>query len=169
MIATYVMPLPAELALVPAVTFLAMLGVVAGMDKNNALVAKLTEFLLGMIGVTVLGFAVFRAIGDYQNLGTVDTLRNLALPALMSIAFAPFVYVLVVIATYELIFIKLTIGGEKDRAVVRYAKRRILSHCGLSLSRLRCVAKRSAREIMQIKSSEDVDRLVTPTKSKMAA
>lgn len=160
LIATYVMPLPAELAFVPFVTILAMVDVVARVNKQYAPAAKLTGILLAVIGFSILGFAVSSAIGDYRNFRSMDTVRSIALPPLMSIAFVPFVYLLVVITTYESIFITLALGRDKAPKLVRYAKRRILFDCGLSLRRLRNLARRPPFEIMQIESNDDVDRVL---------
>lgn len=161
LVGTYVMSLPAELMFVLFVSIVAMLDAVASIDEKNAAVAKFTTFLLVVVGFAILGFAVSRAIGDFQNLGTMDTVRTIAFPPLMSIAFVPLIYALAVVVTYESIFIRLAIGRDKAPDVVRYAKRRIFFHCGLSLRRLRAFARRPPFEIMQVESSADVDRLFT--------
>jgi hypothetical protein len=160
LIGTYVMSLPAELVFVPLVTFLVMLDAFARCDDKYAPVVKLTGLLLAVIGCAILGFAVSRAIGDWRDLGTMNTVRSIVFPPLMCLVFAPFIYVVVVIATYESIFIRLTLGRDKTADVVRYAKRRILLHYGLSLRRLRDFAKRPPFEIMQIQTTDDVDRLL---------
>jgi hypothetical protein len=159
-IGTYVMSLPIELALVPLTAFLVMVDAVARNDIKSAPIAKFTAFVLCVVGTAILGFAVSTAIIDYRNVGTLDTLRSIAFPPLMSIIFVPFVYFLLVIATYESIFTRLTFGREKAPDVVRYAKRRILVHCGVSLGRLRSLTRRQPLEIMSIKSGDDVDRLL---------
>jgi len=157
---TYVMSLFAELVVVPSVTFLTLMMAVTQLDEKQAPVARVSKFLLGAVGFVVLGFAISRAIGDYQSFGTRDTLRGITFPPLMSISLIPFIYVLIVITIYDEIFIRLTVGREKTPAVVRYAKRRIFSHCGLSFRRLRDLESHP-EEIMQIASNEDVDRLLT--------
>jgi hypothetical protein len=154
--------------LVPFVAFLAMLDAVASLDEENVGVAKLTHFLLGMIGLVVVGFALYRAFGDYRNLGTVDTLRDIALAPLMSIAFIPFIYLIVVLTTYEHLFVRLTMGRRKGEDVIRYAKRRIILHCGLSLGRLRSIARLSGGDMMRIESIEDVDRVLTAIEARVA-
>lgn len=161
LVGTYVMSLPAELVFVPFVTSIVLIDTAAKLDEKSAVVAKLTTLLLAVIGFAILGFAVWRAVGDFRHLGTMDTVRTIAFPPLMSIAFIPFIYCLVVIVTYESIFIRLAIGRDKTPDVVRYAKRRIFLHCGLSLRRLCEFAKRPPFEIMQVESNADVDRLFT--------
>ena len=168
LIGAYVMSLPVELVFVFVVTLLVLLDTVARLNDEHAAVARLTGFLLPTIGFAILVFAVSRAIGDYQNLGTMDTVRSIAFPPLMSIAFVPFIYFLVVIVTYESIFLRLAFGRDKHPDVVRYAKRRIFFHCGVSLRRLRNLAKRPPFEIMQIESNDDVDRVLTSPETQIA-
>lgn len=159
---TYVMSLPAELLFVPVVTFLSLIMTVAQLDESNALAAKMSKFLLGAIGVVVLGFAISCAVSDYQNLGTMNTIRGIAFPPLMSVLLVPFICVLIIIVDYENVFTRLAIGREKPTTVVSYAKWRIFFHCGLSRRRLRNLISRP-REIMQIETNEDVDRLLRST------
>ncbi len=128
LIGSYVMSLPAELVFVPFVTLIVLLDTVAKLNEEHAVVAKLTTFLLAIIGFAILGFAVSHAIGDFRNLGTMNTVRTIAFPPLMSIAFIPFIYALVMIAAYESIFIRLAVGRDKAPDVVRYAKRRHSRH-----------------------------------------
>lgn len=161
---TYVMSLPVELVLVPAVTFLTLIMTVAQLDEKHAPAVKLSAFLLGTIGVIVLGFAISRAVGDYRSLGTMDTVRRVTFPPLMSVLVVPFIYTWLCICDYELIYMRLALGHEKTPAVVRYAKKRIFFYCGLSLPRLRDLTKRS-REITKVESNEDVDRLLRPPSS----
>lgn len=160
LIGTYVMSLPAETVLVAFVMFLTVLDAVARLDDANASVAKMTGSLLVVIGFAILGFAIFRAIGDFRSLGTMDTVRSIAFPPLMSISFVPFVYVLVLVSAYESMFLRLAHGGDRTADVIRYARRRILFRHGFSLRRLRDFAKRARFEIMQIRTTDDVDRLL---------
>jgi hypothetical protein len=159
---TYVMPLPAELVAFPVVTTLTLIMTVAQSNEKHATAARLSTFLLGAVGFFVLGFAIWRAIGDYRSLGTMATVRGIAFPPLMSILLVPFIYVMTCFVYYDDIFIRLKVGSNKAPTVLRYAKRRMFSHCGLSLSRLRNL-RSCPQEIMRIESNEDVDRLLRST------
>jgi hypothetical protein len=167
-IGTYVMSLPAELVFVPFITLLVTVDAFAKLDDKYADVAKITTFLVSVIGLAVLGYAIWRAVGDFRNLGTLATIRTVALPPLMSIAFIPFVYCLVVIITYELIFTRFRIGPQKPPDVIRYAKRRIFLHCGMSPHRLHMFAKRPPYELTQIATNADVDRMFESEESASA-
>lgn len=158
LIGAYVFPLWIELFFVPTVTFILLLDAFAATDDKYGDVKKLTGCLTATIGIGILVFAATRAVGDWQNLGTLDTLRSIAFPPLMSIAFIPFVYTSMLIAAYENLFIRLNIGQDKPNDVKRYAKSRILKHCGLSLRKLRELSSQSFR-LISVQTADDVDRL----------
>lgn len=157
---TYTMPLIAELVFVPFVTLLVMMDAFAKTDKEYDSVARLTGCIIPVIGFLIFGYAIWAAISAFRNLGTLDTVRSVAFPPLMSLLFAPFVYFLVLATTYENTFIRLRIGPDKTRDVVRYAKRRIFFRHGLKLGSLRDFSKRCALDLVRIQTTQDVDRLL---------
>lgn len=158
LVGAYVFPLWIELFFVPVVTVTLLLDAFAATDDKYGDVKRLTGCLTTAIGVGILVFAATRAVGDWQNLGTLDTLRSIAFPPLMSIAFIPFVYATMLIAAYENLFIRLNIGQDKPNDVKRYTKSRILKHCGLSLRKLRELSSQSFR-LTSVQTADDVDRL----------
>jgi len=157
---TYTMPLIGELVFVPFVTLLFVMDALAKTDTQYDSGARLTGCVISIIGFLIFGYAIWCAVSDFRNLGSMDTFRSIAFPLLMSLLFAPFVYFVVLASTYENIFVRLRIGPEKTRDVIRYAKRRILFRYGLRLSRLREFSKRFSLELMRIQTVEDVDRLL---------
>lgn len=158
---TYTFPLPYEIVIVPIVGVIAMMDAVAHTDeKKYAPVGKLTTGALSLVGLVALGFAVCKAIADYDRLRSVDTLRGLLLAPVLSVLFLPFVYLMVVLVNYELVFLRLGFGTKEDRALNRYAKRRIILYCRLNLRRVNDCLSRHSVDLMGIKSKSDVDGLI---------
>lgn len=162
---TYTFSLAGELLIIPFLTLIVMLDAVARTDEEYSAVAKLTTGLQITIGLAILLFAVFRAASDYENLGSIDTVRSFLLPPVLSVLFSPFIYLMMLVTNYELLFMRLNLGPEKDRALKRYAKRRIILHCGLSLKQIRRFLSANALDLMRIRSREDVDKMVKPDDS----
>ncbi len=160
----YTFPLVYELAVVPVVVVIAMMDAVAQTDKKYASVTKLTAGILSVVGLLAVGFAVFKAILNYDNLRSADTVRDLLLPPLLSVLFLPFVYSMLVFTKYELIFVRLGFGSENDPTLKRYAKRRIIMHCRLNLKRVNACLRHHASGLMQVRNKEDVDRILTTMK-----
>ena len=158
LIGAYTFPLWVEMFFVPFVTILLMLDTFAGTSEEYKDVKKFTGWVVAAIGFGLLYFAINRAIGDWRNLGTTDTFRSIVFAPLLSIAFTPFIYGSMVVAAYENLFVRLEIGREKPPEVKRYAKSRIIKHCGLSLKKLRELASKSFR-FNTVETNDDVDRV----------
>lgn len=157
---TYTMPLIAELVFVPFITLLVVMDAFAQSDTKYASIARLTSCIIPVLGFLIFGFAIWCVVGNLKNLDTMETFRSIAFPPLMSLLFAPFVYLLVLWDTYNNVFIRLTIGPKKTLAVIQYAKRRILLRHGLNLNSLRDFSKRFPQELFRIKTREDVDKIL---------
>lgn len=159
---TYTFSLPAKLVIMPVLTLIAIVGVVASSDKKYSVVSKVTKGVQTVVGFVVLAIVVNRAISDLQTLHSLDTVRSIALAPLLSLLFSPFLYVMVLISKYELVFLRLDLGIEKERRLKQYARRRILMHAGLSLRKLQDLLRNHAVDLMHVQTEAHVDRLVKP-------
>ncbi|MBE3573528.1 MAG: hypothetical protein IMW95_11385 [Moorella humiferrea] len=157
---TYTFSLPTELVLVPILTLIAMVDVIASSDEKYSAVAKITKWVQMIISFVILAIVVNRAISNFQTLLSLDTFRSIALAPLLSLLFTPFLYVMALISKYELVFLRLNFGLEKERRLKRYARRRILIYAGLSLRKLQHLLRNHAADLMHIQTKADVDRLV---------
>ncbi|WP_338834801.1 hypothetical protein MHLNE_11110 [Moorella humiferrea] len=157
---TYTFSFPTELVLVPILTLIAMVDVIASSDEKYSAVAKITKWVQMVISFVILAIVVNRAISNFQTLLSLDTFRSIALAPLLSLLFTPFLYVMVLISKYELVFLRLNFGLEKERGLKRYARRRILIYAGLSLRKLQHLLRNHAGDLMHIQTKADVDRLV---------
>jgi len=151
-----------ELAFVPLIASLVVVDVVARSDRQLSAVAKLTGAVQALVGFAVLAYVVSHAFSDLQSLGSLDTLRSVILPPLLSILLSPFVYITVLEARYESLFVNLNVGEEKSRELKRYAKRRIVMHCRLSLRKVEGLLKGSGSKLMGVKEEADIDRILQP-------
>jgi hypothetical protein len=125
LISTYTFSLWVELLLLPFLVFLTALTTVAKSQPGSVQVVTLIEWLLAIIGFWLLGHAALAAIGHYRELGTVDTVRELIVPILLSLMILPLLYALNVYMVYEQIFVMLEFGIH-DPKLRNYAKRRAL-------------------------------------------
>lgn len=160
---TYTFSLAVELVLIPVVTFIAILGVFAKTDEKYSSVAKLTNGLLIIIGIVILIFSISNVVSDYKNFVSLDTLRKFLLPPLLTILFLPFIYFMVLFSTYEQLFVQLNLGYEKSKKLKRYAKRKIIQHCLLSLKKVK-KASNMNYNLKVIRYEEDVDKLIEDLK-----
>jgi len=136
----YSFSLPAELIVMPVVTFIAMLNVFAESKQEYKKVSKLLNFILGVFGLYLLAFTFREIVLDFQNFATIKNLRDFFLPPLFSIILLPFVYVMALFMQYEMFFVRIDIAN-KNSDVTKYAKRKVLVACHVNLSKLNKVSK----------------------------
>ena len=149
----YSFSLPAELIVMPVVTFIAMSNVFAESKQEYKKVSKLLNFILGVFGLYLLAFTFREIVLDFQNFATVKNLRDFFLPPLFSIVLLPFVYVMALFMQYEMFFIRIDIAN-KNSDFTKYAKRRILVACHVNLSKLNKVSKNAGYP--KVNNKEDV-------------
>ena len=157
---TYTFSLPIELVLMPVLALVVMVNALASSDKQYSEVAKITRGIQTAFGFGILAIVLIRAVSDLKALESLDTVRSIALAPLLSLLFVPCLYILVLISQYELVFMRLDVGAEKDHRVKRYARRRILMHVGLSMKKVRHLLREHLIDLTHIQTEADVDRIV---------
>lgn len=160
LVATYTFSLPVELTLIPVITFIAILNVVASLRKEHRSVEKLTTALQILVGGGVLVVAVVKALANFRALQNFDSIRQLLLPFALSLFIVPCVYIILLVTRYEMLFLQLRLGREKPRAVTRYAKRRLFCHLGVNVGKVGGFTREHSFDLMQLELKEDVDRLL---------
>lgn len=162
---TYTFSLGGELVFIPVLTLIVIMEVVAKTDDKYSSVAKLMNGLQIIIGIIILIYAMSNVVSDYKNFGSLDTLRNFLLAPLLFILFFPFIYFILLFANYELLLIPLNLGYEKSRKLKRYAKRKIIKHCLLSLKKVKKALNMNTYNLMHIRNKEDVDKMIKAYKN----
>jgi len=157
---TYTFPLGVELVLVPALTFVALIDVVASINEEHAIVAKLARRIETVAGLAILAIAIGRAIADLQTLSSLATIRSIALAPVLSVCMYPFAYLMLVISQYEQLFIRLDLRTERSTQFKRYVRRRVMMYAGLRLDRLRRLQRHHMLDLMRAETTRDVDQLI---------
>lgn len=132
----YTFPLVVELLLLPTLTFVALIQVVAQRDPAHRSVAKLASFILTLAGFCYVGNAVLQLIKGLGQFASFDTAREFLVPILLSVAYLPVVYLLAVYASYEVAMLGLDWAIEDER-VRAFARRQAMTKIGLRLDLLR--------------------------------
>ena len=159
---SYTFSLIAELILLPVLTIVGIFDAFAQSEKQFAVVAKITQSILILVGLIVVSQALWRALGDWESLATTLTLREFLLAPVLSMSLVPFIYLSQVYMLYESTFARLSLSTslECNSELKRYVKRRIMLRCGLNPSRLRRFRGPSAYRLLQVTSKEDIDGLL---------
>lgn len=100
-----VFSLPVELLIQPIVTLIVCVGVVAEMKQEHRPAKRVTDGCLTIFGLWVLMFVTTRLIATWGELDKDGLLFQLALPVWMTIGLLPYVYLVGLIASYEVAFL----------------------------------------------------------------
>ncbi len=132
----HTLPLWGELLLVPSLALTGMMMAIAETKPETKNVAKLMENLLILAGLGMLAFSVYQIASDFQEFASLDTLRDFAVPALLSLMYLPFLYAVLLFMTYENALVGLKFKFE-DSKLHRYAVLRAMIVLGGNLELLR--------------------------------
>ena len=157
---TYTFTFAVEMVLVPVIVTISMFGAVAEARDRFKPVDKLTDWALALIGFGILGYATFQAIENPGALKNVDTLSAISLPIVLTVGFAPFIYLLLIFSHYEHIFMRLDMGKPKSSRLKLRAKWELFKSLNLSYSRLNSFVSSQSAALMRVTSIEDVRELV---------
>jgi hypothetical protein len=163
----YVLPIYAELLLVPALFCLGAMLAVSTAKPKYAPVKRLLQYLLGAIGLSLLGYAVARAAGDPHSLASADTLGLLLLPIALTVLFVPFLYGLAIYSGYDNIFVRTRIWIT-DSELASYTRRHVFNTCRFRLSRVNTFTNDYAGKLPTLKSKSDATNLLAQFRRQLA-
>ncbi len=142
---TFTYSLFAELLIIPCVTFLAMMQVVAEREEKHKAVAKLLKVVFAIIGLTTLFFTTKHAIEEFQMDMTTGMLASLIIPLTLSILYVPLAYILALYSKYELAFLRMRFCEPKNRWIRIKHRLKALAVCNLSLRKTTLLSQNSAK------------------------
>lgn len=114
-------PLAVELIALPVVTCIALTGEFAKHKPEHAQVAKLLGCTTGVIGLSYLGFSLWRTIETWREAATWDVALEFLVPILLSLGFLPFLYGWRAYVAYSSMFSTNSIFGIES-GLVPYAR-----------------------------------------------
>lgn len=156
----YTFSLPIELVLVPAVTIIMMMDMLARREEKFAAVAKLTGTILALFGFFLVFNAVGRAIDGFAQLTTVDVFRKVILAPTLSVLFLPFLYLSILYSSYEQLFVRQKIGPAKTDREIAAIRRRLILHFGFNTAAIRRFHKAHAWDLTRVRTEAELRQLL---------
>lgn len=119
-----ILPLPAELALLPVSMLLVSVEVVASRKEEHRRIAGCSRGLLSVLGLALVTFGVTTAATNFEALDLAHLGRQALLPIWMTGGLLPFLYILALYAKYEVVGNMIdwqSQRGWRQRAIVKLA------------------------------------------------
>ncbi len=118
----FVMAIWAELILQPFVALLAMTLVVAEQKPEFESARRVLNALLGTVGLAIAAFVAIQLFSKWEEIDKARSLREFALPLWLTISVTPVVYLVAVLAAYEVAFLRIDFtkeeAGNRKRAKI---------------------------------------------------
>lgn len=121
----YSFSLITEIILIPLLVIIGVTQAASERDIDKKHVTQFLTNLMGIIGLAVISYALYKTVVTYESFFVVDNLLSFLLPIIITILFIPFIYFLALYNAYEMLFLRLdfmTKEKEKVKQVKRYIK-----------------------------------------------
>lgn len=135
-LSTYCFRLPVELALFLAIAITAAVRAVSETEEKYEPVRKLTTGILGILGLTMIWGALDGLIRSPKEVLTVETLKALVRPVLLTIWLIPVSYALGVIGAYQILFVPFALGEKRQLKFHILARIKLILFFGFRLNRV---------------------------------
>ena len=104
-----------ELIIVPIITVIVMMNIVAEHKMEYKAVHKLLDIVLAIMGFGILYETIKIAVHEYKYLNAVNTFISFMIPIVYLILIIPLEYILELYSKYELLFVRMSFKEEKDK------------------------------------------------------
>lgn len=155
----YVFSFWLELLFFPILIFVVGMHTVAKSDDKYAPARKVLDIVLAVFGLCLTAYVIYRIIGTWPALLTLDNLRTLLLPICLTFTYLPFLYFLALFFVYEELFTRIDIFF-KDGRLRRVTKRRIFRTCLFNLKKINTFSRTSRVRLYRQRDKEDVLELI---------
>lgn len=117
----YSFSLPVELAALPLVTIIYVMAEMAKFKPEHAAVARLFGCLSTLIGLSYIGFSVWKSVEAGRDAATWAVALEFLVPITLSLGFLPFLYIWRTYVAYNETFTTISIFGI-DKSLVPHAR-----------------------------------------------
>lgn len=155
-----------EFVLVPTVSFVALLDVMADHRSENRVLKKLTVPLLTLFGFAIFSYSIFQISTDLGTFTAPNTLKLFFLPIILSLTFIPFLYFVTLTMEYENLFLRIGFRFQKNDPDFKKMKIKMVKTCHLNLNKLKKL--RGLKSTQYILDKSDFEKTIEELNSPIA-
>lgn len=163
-ISSVTFPLILEVILLPIIALIVICDTIAT-TKNIGFVAKITGIVLGLIGLSLFTYSLYRVLSDIHSIGNISTLKDFMMPVFFSTISIPYMYALKLYSEYQLLFLRLKFGQKRSRKLNFLIKIHLILFCNMQLKKIQIAKNMGNYNIMLISSKEDITDMIESYKN----
>lgn len=145
------------IVVIPFLTLLVLLKVVAEKDQKYLQVNRVLDFLIGFSGFALICYSFSEMLVNLIDFISLNNFIGFLLPPVFTFLFLPFMYFAGLYVSYEHVFIRLNVF-RNDKKLISYAKWKIFLKFKLNLKRLNKWSSRVG--IMKFNTKQDIHDLL---------
>ena len=125
-----------ELAIIPVITIITVMNVIAERKEEYKSVHKLLDSILAIAGFWIFYETIKIGINEYKQLNIINTLVSFMIPIVYLILIIPLEYILELYSKYEVLFLRMTFKEETDKRIRLHHRTAIFRECNFSVRKI---------------------------------
>lgn len=166
LLSTFTFSLWVELIIIPIMTAITLLDVVAAQKSETVAVHKLLQSVIAFIGLCLVFQTVKVGIREYRELNVINTLVSFFIPIVYLLLTTPLEYAFELYSKYEMLFIRMHFKEPSDKRVQRKRHLKVIKVCGLSVKRIMLFQKQCIPRMYVSMSNTEFDSLMSNFKER---
>lgn len=154
-----------ELAIIPVITIITVMNVIAERKEEYKSVHKLLDSILAIAGFWIFYETIKIGINEYKQLNIINTLVSFMIPIVYLILIIPLEYILELYSKYEVLFLRMTFKEEKDKRIRLHHRTDIFRECNFSVRKILLFQREYMIQMYALMKEDEFNQLMQKFRS----
>ena len=154
-----------ELAIIPVITIITVMNVIAERKEEYKSVHKLLDSILAIAGFWIFYETIKIGINEYKQLNIINTLVSFMIPIVYLILIIPLEYILELYSKYEVLFLRMTFKEKKDKIIRLHHKTAIFRECNFSVRKILLFQREYMIQMYALMKEDEFNQLMQKFRS----
>lgn len=154
-----------ELAIIPVITIITVMNVIAERKEEYKSVHKLLDSILAIAGFWIFYETIKIGINEYKQLNIINTLVSFMIPIVYLILIIPLEYILELYSKYEVLFLRMTFKEEKDKRIRLHHRTAIFRECNFSVRKILLFQREYMIQMYALMKEDEFNQLMQKFRS----
>lgn len=154
-----------ELAIIPVITIITVMNVIAERKEEYKSVHKLLNSILAIAGFWIFYETIKIGINEYKQLNIINTLVSFMIPIVYLILIIPLEYILELYSKYEVLFLRMTFKEEKDKRIRLHHRTAIFRECNFSVRKILLFQREHMIQMYALMKEDEFNQLMQKFRS----
>ena len=154
-----------ELAIIPVITIITVMNVIAERKEEYKSVHKLLDSILAIAGFWIFYETIKIGINEYKQLNIINTLVSFMIPIVYLILIVPLEYILELYSKYEVLFLRMTFKEEKDKRIRLHHRTAIFRECNFSVRKILLFQREYMIQMYALMKEDEFNQLMQKFRS----